>query len=112
MSYQKDRQLSSTTSRHITKYLFGDKELEPSQYLDMRTDMPTTNLMRSIAHYRIFDECYKSKAANMIANILERLVISRSREGRKEGVTIMSQPQGKEQVLMLGTEEPAVVIEK
>lgn len=88
--------LSQATVTAITEFLFGKKGLTESQYLDMRSDIKGRDTFSAIVYYRILQEFYGCESARVIADLLERLSISKTRSGRSEAVAVLCQNLPKE----------------
>lgn len=96
--------LDQATVTRITDFLFGKKELTESQYLDMRSDIKGRDVFSAIVYYRILNEYYGCESARVIADLLERLSVSSSREGRSEAVAVLCQNLPKETVIPTGVD--------
>lgn len=99
--------LSQATVTRITDFLFGNKDLTESQYLDMRADIKGREVFSAIVYYRILHEYYGCESARVIADLLERLSIStgvRSGSGRSEAVAVLCQNLPKETIIPTGVD--------
>lgn len=96
--------MDPATTRQIGNYLFQDPKKDSEQFLDTRTDIQGSEVFSTLLFYRILHEHFESKAAKTIANIIERLNISRSRLGREEGVRILEQGLPKGTKVYLGAD--------
>lgn len=90
MSYLKEKiaRLSKAVIEKLADFLFGAPT--DSKFLDMRTDIDTPQMFQALFFYRLVGEAYDAKAGDQIADILERLSLSKGRGSRKEGVLTMT----------------------
>jgi len=79
----RQRKKDEESKKKVVAFLFDEKG---KKYLDTATDVGGRELMKGLMYYRGLEEHLKSKVAGMIADIMERLLISKLRAGRKEGV--------------------------
>lgn len=56
----------------------------------MRTDIDNPQMFQALFFYRLVGEAYDAKAGDEIADILERLALSKGRGSRQEGVLTMT----------------------
>lgn len=96
--------LDQATVTKITEFLFGKKDLTESQFLDMRADIKGRDTFSAIVYYRILHEFYGCESARVIADLLERLSISKTREGRSEAVAVLCQNLPKETIIPTGVD--------
>jgi len=98
--------LSKSVQDKVSNFAFEKGELDDSQYLDMRSDIDGKHMFQAVFFYRVLQECYGSNAAGRIADILERLSLSKSRMSRKEAVTtLIGGKFQRPEEIMRGTEE-------
>ncbi len=86
-----DKKISFHTERAAGEYLFEGKDLNTSQYLDMRTRITSEDTMRALIFYGILSERLDCTAAGDIKNMIERMLIARGGRGRAEAVAILQQ---------------------
>jgi hypothetical protein len=99
-------------TKKIADYMFksfknkdnGDNENE-NKFLDTRCRVFNKELYNAISYYRILEEQYECKAAGDIANILERLSISKDGDGRLEGFGILKGNTPKQETILRGLSE-------
>ena len=106
--------LDEATSRKTGNFLFdkpgkqdnGRPNIEESQYLDIRTDISTKEMMNALFNLRTMDEYFVTPrgSAGLVANVMERLAISSDRGGRREAVEILRRGMGKVQEIEVGSE--------
>ena len=103
---EEDKGLEKAVTKQIANYLFekpGDNEA--GEFLDIRTDVNTKNMFNALLYYRVLGSYFKSNAATLVANILERLSISSNREGRREAVISLLQKLPSPKYLPAGLDE-------
>ena len=98
------KQMDPATTRQIGNFLFQDPKRDSEHFLDTRTDIPGSDVFSSLLFYRILQEHFSCKAAKTIANVIERLNISRNRLGREEAVRILEQGLPKGSKVYLGSD--------
>ena len=107
MSYNKNqdfgKKLDSSAVKQVLNYLFGRKE--DSKYLDTSTDISSKEFYKTLTYYGILSEEYDCEAARSIGDLLKRLSISTNRMGRLEGVTVLKQDMGREEIMFRGLSE-------
>lgn len=106
--------IDEATVRKVGAYLFdrpteeedGKPDIKESQYLDIRTDIGSKQMMNAVFVYRLMHEYFPTPkgAAGRVANVLERLAISSGRGGRKEAVEILRRGIPKVQEIEVGSE--------
>jgi len=101
-----DKGLEKAVTKQIANYLFEKPAPEETgEFLDIRTDVNTKDMFSALLYYRLLSGYFKSKAATMVANILERLSISTNREGRREAVIALLQKLPSPKYLPSGMDE-------
>ena len=96
--------MDPATTRQISNFLFQDPKKDSEYFLDTRTDIQGSELFSTLLFHRILHEHFKSKAARTVANIIERLNMSRNRLSREEGVRILQQGLPKGTKVYLGAD--------
>jgi len=89
MSYHQQQQDKGTMFK-VTDFLFGVHDIKQLENLDIRTDVPTTEMYELLHYYQILEELGSDVAGN-IKNNLEALNVSIKRKGREEGVQVLEQ---------------------
>jgi len=93
MDWEGRRRVDASTMRNAGEFLFGKVEEKikdaVSKFLDMRTDISGREMFNAITYYRVLGEYFHCDAAKLVGDLLERLLISRNRMGRKEAVTVL-----------------------
>jgi hypothetical protein len=112
MSKNWEGKVDASSAHKVMGYLFDKEDGTENKYLDMRTDIQSPEMFKAVHYYRILDEYYQSKAAGIIANILERLAISGKRMGRLEAVTILRQQMPKEETIIRGIADSLKKVEE
>jgi hypothetical protein len=93
--------------KQASDFLFkkpDEKDGEP-KWLDTRTDIHNREMFNTLTYYRLLEEQYNCKAAGAIADVIERLLMSSSRQSRLEAVTILEQKMPKEETIVRGLSE-------
>jgi len=88
----------------IATYLFSKFDGKDGEPIDTRTDIPTNEIFKTLTYYRLL-ESLGSEKSGKIANIIERLLISRNRKGREEGVRVLESKFPKIKTLFSSVEE-------
>lgn len=88
MSKKYDEGMDKSVVREISKFGFGG---DISDSIDARTDINNSEITKSIIYYRILEGCFACKEAGIIANITEKLLVSKDRMGRTEAVQALMQ---------------------
>lgn len=88
---QPDKKISFQTERHAGEYLFAKKDMNDSQFLDMRTRIKSEDTMKALIFYGILGEGLKSDVALQLQDMMERMLIARGGAGRDEAVAILRQ---------------------
>ncbi|MBA7491397.1 hypothetical protein ES702_01942 [subsurface metagenome] len=86
-----DKKISYHTERVAGRYLFEDKEMDASKWLDMRTRITSENTMKALVFYGILKEGLECNSAGNIKDMIERMLIARGGKGRVEAVDILRQ---------------------
>jgi len=86
-----DKKISYHTERVAGRYLFEDKEMDASKWLDMRTRITSENTMKALVFYGILSEGLECGSAGDIKDMIERMLIARGGKGREEAVEILRQ---------------------
>lgn len=81
--------LTKAVIEKIGGFLFGKEEHKDSDLLDQSTDIENAKEYQAIFYHRVLAKQFLCDEARDIADTLERLSISKKREGRKEGVLSM-----------------------
>lgn len=106
MPKQDEGRLSKGVVDKVADFLFGKAKGESaSQFLDRRTDVSGKEMFKALTYYRILQERFKCETAGSVADILERLSISKDRMGRVEGVNVLLQKFPKEETVLKGFSE-------
>lgn len=95
--------LDEATVKKISDFLFN------IDGLDARTDIRESKVYRALMYYRILETNYDCVEAGAIADIMEKLAISRDRQGREEGVRVLGQGMPKSQKIEVYQAEGSVV---
>jgi hypothetical protein len=94
MSGKRDR-MGQDTTRQAGDFLFSDKGMEDSEYLDMRTRIKSDKMMRLLLYYSVMGKAMKSETALDIKNATQRLLVSQETgtgiSGREEAVRVLQQ---------------------
>lgn len=91
MSGKDQKKVSYRTERVAGRYLFEDKEMDPSKWLDMRTRITSEDTMNALIFYGILSEALDCNRAGNIKDMIERMLIARGGKGREEAVDILKQ---------------------
>jgi len=103
MSYKKeDNRIDKHTAKRVGDYLFQfpdsqdpRKEIDDeankidSRGLEARTRISGPNTLAALTFYGILRDHFECEAAQVVSDVLMRLMISANGEGRKEGVEIL-----------------------
>jgi len=102
MSYKKDERLDKHTAKRTGDYLFRfpdsqePREKEDteavkidSRGLEARTRISGPNTLAALTFYGILRDHFDCEAAQVVSDVLMRLMISANGEGRKEAVEIL-----------------------
>lgn len=86
-----DKRISFATEKHAGEFLFASKEMDDSQFMDMRTRIKSEETMKGLLFYGILSERLGCSAAGDIKDLMERMLIARDGAGRAEAVMILRQ---------------------
>jgi hypothetical protein len=100
----KTPKLDKATVQQVSSYLFQDPKNDSDKFLDTRTDIQGKNTFSALLFYRLLGECFTCSNAKVVADIIERLSISKTRKGREEAVTVLQGNLPKTQKVMSGTD--------
>lgn len=90
---KRDR-VGQDTTQKAGEFLFSDKGMEDSDFLDMRTTIRSDKMMRLLLYYSVMGKSMKSSTAMEIKDSTERLLISQVYEGingREQAVRVLQQ---------------------
>ena len=87
-----NKRISFATEKHAGEFLFSSKEMDDSQFMDMRTRIKSEETMKGLLFYGVLSEQLECTAAGDIKDMIERLLIAAGNgEGRAEAVMILRQ---------------------
>lgn len=87
-----DKRISFATEKHAGEFLFSSKEMDDSQFMDMRTRIKSEETMKGLIFYGILAERLDCTAAGDLKDMIERLLIAAGNgAGRAEAVMILRQ---------------------
>jgi hypothetical protein len=86
-----DKRISFATEKHAGEFLFSSKEMNDSQFMDMRTRIVSEDTMKGLLFYGVLFERLECKAAGELKDMIERMLIARDGTGREEAVSILRQ---------------------
>lgn len=87
-----DKRISFATEKHAGEFLFSSKEMNDSQFMDMRTRIKSEATMKGLIFYGILSERLECTAAGNIKDMIQRLLIATGNgAGRAEAVMILRQ---------------------
>lgn len=107
-----DKRISFATEKHAGEYLFAKKDMDDSQFLDMRTRIKSEDTMKALAFYGILAEGLNCTAARNIQDMIERMLIARGGTGRAEAVAILQQNLPRVREVDKGVEKIDTGVEK
>jgi hypothetical protein len=70
------KRISFHTERYAGEYLFSSKDLDESQFLDMRTRIKSEDTMRALIFYGVLSEGLECDGAKEIKDMIERMLIA------------------------------------
>lgn len=116
MAYRKARdevgRLTKAIIETIGGFAFGKEEHKDSDTLDQSTDIQSAKEHQAILFYRILDKTFYCPEAQSVADIFERLNISKKRQGRQEAVLSLvggKYPSGERVVQSLETLKKEII---
>lgn len=87
--------LKQDTTDKAGSFLFSDKGMSDSEFLDTRTRIRSDKMMRALLYYAVVAGQMKSDVAKDIKDAMERLLISQQttagNSGREEAVRVLQQ---------------------
>jgi hypothetical protein len=99
-----DKRISFATEKHAGEFLFSSKDMDDSQFMDMRTRIVSEDTMKGLLFYGILSERLKCDAATELKDLMERMLIARDGTGRAEAVMILRQNLPRVREVDKGTE--------
>ena len=84
-----EKKISYHTERIAGRFLFEDKGMSASKWLDMRTRITSEHTMKALVFYGILKEGLSCKSAGNVKDMIERMLIARGGKGREESVSIL-----------------------
>lgn len=75
-------------TKQIAEFAFGDEITGTAENrdIDSRTEIGNPNIARAMAFYRIIGGAFRCREANLVANVVMKLLVSNQRQGRQEAV--------------------------